>query len=215
MMDTNETDRDLNPFKFLQFLHHLRADDRESGKMKTLILNGSPRAMGDTAQLIAKVTEGIAGEYKIVDAYRCGISPCVDCRYCWKNRGCAIDDEMQEIYGYLQDCDHILIASPIYFSELTGKLLDVGSRLQTYFCARFFRKEEPIVKPKKGAVILVGGGDGSPEKAFATAQTLLRQMNCRDIHPLVCSHNTNNVPAKDDPEALKGIGSICDFFNGK
>jgi len=51
--------------------------------------------------------------------------------------------------GYIQECDNILIASPLYFSELTGKLLDVGSRLQTYFCARFFRNEEPIVKSKK------------------------------------------------------------------
>ena len=83
---------------------------------------------------------------------------------------------------YIQECDNILIASPIYFSELTGRLLDVGSRLQTYFCARFFRKEEPILKPKKGAVILVGGGDGHMEKAYGTACTLLHHMNCRQIH---------------------------------
>ena len=139
---------------------------------KTLILNGSPRINGDTAGLIGKMTGRIGGEYKIVDAYRCSVSPCLDCRYCWENSGCAIRDEMQEIYEYIQECDNILIASPIYFSELTGRLLDVGSRLQTYFCARFFRKEEPILKPKKGAVILVGGGDGHMEKAYGTACTL-------------------------------------------
>ncbi len=116
--------------------------------MKTLILNGSPRITGDTSQLIEKVTEKLWGEYRIVDAYRCNISPCIDCRYCWGKRGCAINDEMQEIYGYIQDCDNVLIASPIYFSELTGKLLDVGSRLQTYWCARYFRKEEPVMKKK-------------------------------------------------------------------
>ena len=108
--------------------------------MKTLILNGSPRTNGDTSSLIDIFTEKIGSEYKIVDAYRCNISPCIDCRYCWENSGCVIDDEMQDVYKYIQDCDNILIASPLYFSELTGKLLDVGSRLQTYFCARFFRK---------------------------------------------------------------------------
>lgn len=71
----------------------------------------------------------ISGEYRIVDTYRCNISPCLDCRYCWKNNGCAKNDEMQEIYKYIQACDNILIALPLYFSELTGKLLDVGSRL--------------------------------------------------------------------------------------
>lgn len=89
--------------------------------MKTLIFNGSPRINGDTSSLVHKITEKTAGEYRIVDAYRCRISPCLDCRYCWKNNGCAIDDEMQEIYHYIQECDNILIASPLHFSELTGK----------------------------------------------------------------------------------------------
>ena len=180
--------------------------------MKTLILNGSPRIMGDTAQLIKNITDNIAGEYRIVDAYRCNISPCIDCRYCWEKQGCAIKDEMQEIYEYIQDCDNILIASPIYFSELTGKLLDVGSRLQTYFCARFFRKEEPVMKAKKGAVVLVGGGDGRVDKPYETACTLLHHMNCYNIHEVVYSHNTNERPAIEDEMALLGIKSILDFF---
>lgn len=181
--------------------------------MKTLILNGSPRVNGDTASLVELITKNINGEYKIVDAYRCNVSPCVDCRYCWENVGCAINDDMQEIYDYIQECDNVLIASPIYFSELTGKLLDVASRLQTYFCARFFRKEVAVAKPKKGAVILVGGGDGSMDKAYETACTILNHMNCTDIHKLVFSHSTNMRPALEDEVAITGINSIVDFFN--
>ena len=180
--------------------------------MKTLIFNGSPRQNGNTSSLIKKAAEKIVGEYRIAEAYRCNISPCIDCRYCWKNSGCSIDDEMQEIYGYIEECDNILIASPVYFSELTGKLLDVGSRLQTYYCARAFRKEEPVIKPKKGAVILVGGGDGNIDTAYRTARILLRQMNCHDIHDLVYSHNTNEKPAIEDENALLGLNSILEFF---
>ena len=182
--------------------------------MKTLILNGSPRENGDTAALIKETVRQLAGEYKIVDAYRCGVSPCVDCRYCREHSGCAIDDEMQEIYDYIQECDNVLIASPVYFSELTGKLLDLGSRLQTYYCAVSFRKEKPAMKEKKGAVILVGGGDGSMDKAYSTACILLRHMNCHDIHSLVCSHQTNETPAADDASAIRGTGSIARFFAG-
>ena len=180
--------------------------------MRTLIFNGSPRINGDTESLLKIVKENIVGEYKIVNAYRCQISACVDCRYCWENTGCAIQDEMQEVYDYIQECDNILIASPIYFSEITGKLLDVGSRLQTYFCAKFFRQEVPIVKEKRGAVILVGGGDGRVEKAYETACTLLHHMNSRNIHPLVSSHNTNERPAIEDEVALAGIRSVLEFF---
>lgn len=180
--------------------------------MKTLIFNGSPRINGDTESLLKVVTENVAGEYKVVNAYRCQISACIDCRYCWKNPGCAIQDEMQEVYNYIQECDNILIASPIYFSEITGKMLDVGSRLQTYFCARFFRQEVPIAKEKRGAVILVGGGDGHVEKAYETACTLLHHMNCKQIHPVISSHNTNNRPAIEDEEAVARVRSILEFF---
>lgn len=180
--------------------------------MKTLIINGSPRVNGDTVSLINIFKEKINGEYMTVDAYRCKASPCIDCRFCWENSGCAIDDEMQQIYAYIQECDNILIASPIYFSELTGKLLDVGSRLQTYFCARFFRKEEPVAKAKKGAVVLVGGGDGHMDKPYETACTLLHHMNCYNIHKVVFSHNTNDRPAVEDKQAINGINSIISFF---
>ncbi len=180
--------------------------------MKTLILNGSPRKNGDTAALIGKITEKLTGECKIIDAYTCAVSPCVDCRYCWEHSGCAINDEMQRVYDYIRECDNIIIASPVYFSELTGKLLDLGSRLQTFYCAAAFRKETPIVRPKKGAVILVGGGDGHMDRAYGTACVLLRQMNCRLIHPPVCSRNTNTLPAAEDRNAILGTESIVRFF---
>lgn len=183
--------------------------------MKTLIINGSPRPNGDTVSLIRLLEKDLAGERRVLNAYRCNISPCVDCRTCKTRGGCAIQDGMQDIYAYIEECDNIVIASPIYFSELPGRVLDVGSRLQTYFCARFFRGETPIPKPKKGAVILVGGGDGAPDKAHSTACTLLHQMNCRDIHPLVCSLQTDRQPAIEDAQAAEGVRRTAAFFNGE
>lgn len=180
--------------------------------MKTLIFNGSPRVNGDTESLIHIVTQNLKGEYKQVDAYRCNISPCIDCRYCRENSGCAVSDEMQEVYEYLLECDNILIASPIYFSELTGKLLDVGSRLQTYFSARHFRKEESKLKPKKGAVILVGGGDGKISRPYETACIFLHHMNCHEVREAVFSHNTDEVPAVRDERAVRGAKEIARFF---
>ncbi len=187
----------------------------ESGNdmKKTLILNGSPRVKGDTVSLIDVIIKNLDGEYKIVNAYRCSVSPCIDCRYCYEKEGCAITDGMQEIYDYIQDCDNIIIASPIYFSEITGKLLDVASRLQTYFCARHFRNEVPVEKAKKGAVLLVGGGDGNMDKAYDTACTILKHVNCNDVHKAVCSHNTNTRPAAEDESIHDDILSVVEFLN--
>lgn len=78
--------------------------------MKTLVLNGSPRVSGDTVSLIKLITSGIKGDTKIVNAYYCGISPCIDCRYCWKHSGCSINDEqavkgVNDIIEFLNSTD--------------------------------------------------------------------------------------------------------------
>lgn len=181
--------------------------------MKTLILNGSPRRNGDTVSLINKLTEQLTGEYKIVNAYYSDISACVDCRYCWSNNGCSINDEMTEIYDYIVDCDNVVLASPIYFSQPTGKLLDICSRFQKYFAAKYFRNQIPAIKPKKGAIILVGGGDGNPEDAYKTAYTLLHHINVTEVYPLVGSFNTNKLSATKNNNVIKEITDIANFLN--
>lgn len=181
--------------------------------MKTLIINGSPRKNGDTIALIDSFTNQLNGSFKMIDAYYCNIKACLDCRYCWTHEGCQIKDEMQELYQYIETCDNILIASPLYFSELSGQLLAVMSRLQTYFASRFFRQVIPINKEKKGGLIIVGGGDGSIEKGFSTGRVLLRHMNAKNIGPLVTSHNTNHLEAKFDSKALDEVSLLAQFFN--
>lgn len=180
--------------------------------MLTLIFNGSPRPHGDTASLLAVLQPKLRGEVRVIDAYRCDIAPCVDCRYCWTHPGCCVQDAMQPLYEDIRRCDNLLIASPIYFSELPGKLLDVCSRLQAFYCARAFRGETPITKPKKGAVLLVGGGDGRMERAHQTAKVLLHQMNATELFPLLSFHNTNETPAVQSPDLLRQLDELCAFW---
>jgi len=180
---------------------------------KTLIINGSPRKNGDTVSLLKVLTATLTGEFIRVDCYSADISPCIDCRSCWKEMRCVLDDDMQNIYQHINNCDNVVIASPIYYSELTGKLLDMASRFQIYYAAKAFRNEAIGIKPKKGGVILVGGGDGKPERAFTTAKILFRQLNVIDIFPLICSHKTNILPAAMDNAAIDGVERLAAFLN--
>ncbi|MDF2989459.1 MAG: putative acetyltransferase [Eubacterium sp.] len=160
--------------------------------MKTLIFNGSPRKDGDTVSLLNELLKHIKGEYKIIDTYYSNIKPCIDCRYCWEEDGCCQEDEWKEVDTYIRECENIVIASPIYFSELTGQLLSSVSKIQAYWSARFFRKKEIISKPKKGGIILIGGGDGHMSTPIDTATDILYHMNAHNVAPAVCSHDTNN-----------------------
>lgn len=180
---------------------------------KTLVFNGSPRKNGDTRSMIDMLQEKLEGEIKVADVYYSDMKPCVDCRYCFKNKGCAIKDDMQEIYAYIEECDHIVIAAPIYFGELSGQLLAVMSRLQTYFSARYIRKEEPILKSKTGGIILSAGSFGPREKAEDTAKFLLEQLRTESLGTIYLDY-TDKKPAKEREEAIEGIPALAARLNG-
>lgn len=98
-----------------------------------------------------------------------------------------------------------MIASPIYFSELTGKLLSFSSRFQTFYARKHIRKDEEFrLKEKKGLLILTGGGDGNPKPAIARANVIFKHINAIPIGS-VLSLQTNSLPSKDDGEALEKI----------
>ncbi|MDR0818817.1 MAG: flavodoxin family protein, partial [Oscillospiraceae bacterium] len=81
--------------------------------MKTLIINGSPRANGDTAALIGELQKHLKDEIIVIQTYNVAVQPCTDCRYCWTNAACALQDEMQNIFKMIDEADNIILASPI------------------------------------------------------------------------------------------------------
>ncbi|BCN30714.1 flavodoxin family protein [Anaeromicropila herbilytica] len=179
--------------------------------MKTLIFNGSPRKNGDTIFLLNELTSQLEGDIKMVNAYYENIKPCIDCRYCWKKPGCAIKDDMQEIYEYILNCDNIVIASPLYFSELTGQLLSVMSRFQTFWSSKYIRKTLPIQKEKKGGIILVGG-NGVKDKAYDTSKIILSSLNAKIVGD-VCSFQTDKKPTNQDSEAILEVAKLAKALN--
>lgn len=180
--------------------------------MKTLIFNGSPRANGNTSFLVEQLASRLEGEISIINAYKADVEPCRDCRYCWEHAGCCINDEMQEIYQYIRECDNIIIASPLNFSELTGKLLALLSRLQMFYASRRFIKINQLIKKKKGAIIITDGGEGGPGCAMSTAKLLLGTMNAESVGAALCL-NTDAIHARFDYKALKQIDSIAAALN--
>ncbi len=170
--------------------------------MRTLIFNGSPKKTGDTTALINEFVKHLNGEIKIISCFD-DIAPCSDCRHCWSKQGCLIDDGMQAVYSYLDNCDNVVLASPIWFSSLSGPLLNLASRLQTLFASRLFRNETRISKPKNGVLMLVGAEKGTEVIPTQNALTIMKLMNVhRPDVVKIYSLDTNNLPAEKDELAL-------------
>ena len=111
---------------------------------------------------------------------------------------------MQQIYDYLVDCDAIVLASPVWFSSLSGPALNIGSRFQTYFARKFFRHLPSPLKPKRGVILLVGGQPGTEVGPIANAKTILGLAGiAKENIAVITSMNTDRVPASADPKAME------------
>ena len=93
---------------------------------KILVLLGSPRKKGNSAtladQIIAGV-ESVGATAEKIFLHGKAISPCQACYACQRpdSEGCAIDDEMQPIYGKLIEAHGWVIASPVYWFSMSAQ----------------------------------------------------------------------------------------------
>ncbi|MCP3891934.1 MAG: flavodoxin family protein [Desulfobulbaceae bacterium] len=121
---------------------------------KILIVLGSPRKKGNSATLGAKVAEGAIAEGADVETiYLNGINikPCQGCNKCQQNtfKGCTIKDEMHLLYSKMKDVDSIVVASPIYFFNISAQTKIFIDRLYAVGVG-----EKNIFKGKNFAIIL-------------------------------------------------------------
>ncbi len=102
------------------------------GSEKVIILNGSPKANGNTATALHEVEQvlqqqGIETEWIHVGHLQ--IHGCIACNQCWKTGICAFHDIVNELSEKMHDADGLLIGSPVYFASPNGTLLSLLDRL--------------------------------------------------------------------------------------
>ncbi|MCF8000614.1 MAG: flavodoxin family protein [Halanaerobiales bacterium] len=177
--------------------------------MKTLVFFGSARKKGHTKDLLNMVTEKLKGEVEVIDAYRSDISPCIDCKYCWGNRGCSINDYMQKVYPKIDEADNIIFASPLYFNNVPGPLKNIIDRCQVYWAAKR-RSEEKDIK-EKNALLLICGGAPSYNNQFLAVELVLKGM-LKDLNAEIVGNiyvpNTDQVSVKENKKVLKKASKL-------
>jgi multimeric flavodoxin WrbA len=100
-----------------------------TNKAKTkqvLVILGSPRKKGNSSVLATRISRGAksaGAEVETVFLHALKISPCRGCDTCKKqdSRGCAVKDDMQEIYRKLIKADAWVIASPVYWFTMSAQ----------------------------------------------------------------------------------------------
>ncbi len=100
--------------------------------MKVIILNGSPKARGNTATALHEVEQtlqqqGIETEW--IHVGHLNIHGCIACNKCWDTGICAFDDIVNNLSEKMRHADGLLIGSPVYFASANGTLLSLLDRL--------------------------------------------------------------------------------------
>jgi multimeric flavodoxin WrbA len=96
--------------------------------MKVIAINGSPRKDGNTAYGIELVSNELINNGIEVEVLHVGkerIRGCIDCGQCIKNKNekCGFDDDcVNEGIQKIKDADGVLLASPVYYSGITGTM---------------------------------------------------------------------------------------------
>ena len=101
--------------------------------MKVLIINGSPRVNGNTTLALEQMinvfnADGIEIDY--VQVGNMDIRGCIACAACHNGRSnCVIDDIVNELAPRFEECDGMVIASPVYYANANATLIALLDRL--------------------------------------------------------------------------------------
>ena len=123
--------------------------------MKVLMLNGSPKANGNTNRALTEIGEQLRKEGIDYEIFQMGGSPVRDCIGCGKcsEKGCIFDDDMvNEFIAKAKEMDGFVFGTPVYYSHPSGRILSLLDRA-FYSCSEAFAH-----KPGAAVAIARRGG---------------------------------------------------------
>jgi multimeric flavodoxin WrbA len=173
--------------------------------MKVLLINGSPKANGNTYIALNEMVkvfheEGVKTE--IVHIGNRDIRGCSSCNHCMKHGKCVFDDIVNETAIKFEEADGLVIGSPVYYAMINGTL---ASFLQRLFYSSYFNKTMKV-----GASIVVGRRGG----LSSTYDDLNKFFGISGM-PIASGQYWNSVhgntpgEAEQDIEGLQGMRTLA------
>ncbi len=100
--------------------------------MKVLMINGSPRANGNTAAALGEMEKIFAQEGLETEVLHIGnqaIRGCIGCGQCAEMGRCVFDDAVNQAAPKFEACDGLVVGSPVYYASANATLVAFLTRL--------------------------------------------------------------------------------------
>ena len=101
-------------------------------KLRVLMINGSPRANGNTSvglKEMEKIFQENGVEVETVVVGNKPVRGCVACGGCASKQKCVYDDVVNELALKFEKADGLVIASPVYYASANATLIACLDRL--------------------------------------------------------------------------------------
>ena len=124
--------------------------------MKVLMLNGSPKASGNTGRALEEIgrqleKEGV--EYEIFQLGGAPVRDCIGCGQCTE-AGCAFDDDgVNAFIAKAKEADGFVFGTPVYYAHPSGRILS--------FLDRVFFSSGELFTHKPGAAVAIARRAGT------------------------------------------------------
>jgi multimeric flavodoxin WrbA len=133
--------------------------------MEILGLQGSPRKKGNTQFLLSaflKAAEERGAVTRLVRVAERRIEPCKEFVVCETRGTCPIRDDMDsEIYGLIRRAEVVVLASPIFFYNMTAQLKAAVDRCQVFWARKYRLKlADPLKATRRGVLLSVAATRG-------------------------------------------------------
>ncbi len=130
--------------------------------MKICAFMGSPRFGGNTELLLNALLEGAeeaGAEIAKHRLYAMKFSPCIECGGCDETGVCILKDQFTPIYKEMEEAHWIVMASPIFFYNISSRAQAVVERSQACWVRKYVLKQE-LAGPRRGLFLSVGATKG-------------------------------------------------------
>ena len=100
--------------------------------MKVLLLNGSPKANGNTALALKEMADIFAKEGIEAEITHVGnreIRGCIACGNCGKKGKCVFDDLVNDVAPKFAEADGLVVGSPVYYAGANATVMAFMQRL--------------------------------------------------------------------------------------
>lgn len=100
--------------------------------MKVLMINGSPHAKGNTYIALHEMEKIFQKEEVETEILQIGNKPirgCIACNSCSEKERCVFDDAVNEAAPKFEECDGLVVASPVYYASANATLIAFLDRL--------------------------------------------------------------------------------------